>query len=77
MSQATATPAPVMPAGPLNEQEAELIDAYWRAANYVSVGQIYLLDNALVREPLRPTHVKARLLGHWGTTPASISSTPT
>src|SRR5215208_7966350 len=45
------------------------LDAYWRAANYLSVGQIYLLDNALLREPLRPAHVKPRLLGHWGTTP--------
>ncbi|HEY2797366.1 MAG TPA: phosphoketolase family protein [Thermoanaerobaculia bacterium] len=46
-----------------------LMDAYWRAANYLSVGQIYLLDNPLLREPLRPEHVKPRLLGHWGTTP--------
>jgi xylulose-5-phosphate/fructose-6-phosphate phosphoketolase len=45
------------------------IDAYWRAANYLSVGQIYLLDNPLLREPLRPDHIKRRLLGHWGTTP--------
>ena len=45
------------------------IDAYWRAANYLAVGQIYLLDNPLLREPLRPEHVKPRLLGHWGTTP--------
>ncbi len=45
------------------------IDAYWRAANYLSVGQIYLYDNPLLREPLRPAHIKARLLGHWGTTP--------
>jgi xylulose-5-phosphate/fructose-6-phosphate phosphoketolase len=45
------------------------IDAYWRAANYLSVGQIYLLDNPLLREPLRPDHIKPRLLGHWGTTP--------
>ncbi|TMR93880.1 phosphoketolase [Nonomuraea basaltis] len=45
------------------------IDAYWRAANYLSVGQIYLLDNPLLGEPLRPEHVKPRLLGHWGTTP--------
>jgi xylulose-5-phosphate/fructose-6-phosphate phosphoketolase len=45
------------------------LDAYWRAANYLSVGQIYLLDNPLLREPLRPEHVKPRLLGHWGTTP--------
>jgi xylulose-5-phosphate/fructose-6-phosphate phosphoketolase len=49
--------------------ELARIDAWWRAANYLSVGQIYLLDNPLLREPLRPEHVKARLLGHWGTTP--------
>jgi xylulose-5-phosphate/fructose-6-phosphate phosphoketolase len=49
--------------------ELELIDRYWRAANYLSVAQIYLLDNPLLREPLRPEHVKPRLLGHWGTTP--------
>ena len=46
-----------------------MLDAYWRAANYLSVGQIYLLDNPLLREPLRIEHVKPRLLGHWGTTP--------
>ncbi|HEY7592075.1 MAG TPA: phosphoketolase family protein [Actinophytocola sp.] len=45
------------------------VDAYWRAANYLSVGQIYLLDNPLLREPLRAEHIKPRLLGHWGTTP--------
>ncbi|GAA1442584.1 phosphoketolase family protein [Nocardiopsis tropica] len=45
------------------------MDAYWRAANYLSVGQIYLLDNPLLREELRPEHIKPRLLGHWGTTP--------
>jgi xylulose-5-phosphate/fructose-6-phosphate phosphoketolase len=52
-------------------QEAELglLDRYWRAANYLSVGQIYLLDNPLLRQPLRPEHTKPRLLGHWGTTP--------
>ncbi len=49
--------------------QLELIDAYWRAANYLSVGQIYLLDNPLLSEPLAPEHVKPRLLGHWGTTP--------
>ncbi|MGH8968700.1 MAG: phosphoketolase family protein [Actinomycetes bacterium] len=53
----------------LTEEELAGIDAYWRAANYLSVGQIYLLDNPLLREPLRPEHVKPRLLGHWGTTP--------
>src|SRR3954454_12197588 len=45
------------------------IDAYWRAANYLSVGQIYLLDTPLLREPLQLKHIKPRLLGHWGTTP--------
>jgi xylulose-5-phosphate/fructose-6-phosphate phosphoketolase len=45
------------------------MDAWWRAANYLSVGQIYLLDNPLLREPLQPRHVKPRLLGHWGTVP--------
>ena len=45
------------------------IDAYWRAANYLSVGQIYLFDNPLLKEPLRPEHIKPRLLGHWGTAP--------
>jgi xylulose-5-phosphate/fructose-6-phosphate phosphoketolase len=54
---------------PLAPEEARLVDAYWRAANYLSVGQIYLLDNPLLREPLRPEHTKPRLLGHWGTTP--------
>ena len=47
----------------------EAIDRYWRAANYLSVGQIYLLDNPLLREPLRAEHVKPRLLGHFGTVP--------
>jgi xylulose-5-phosphate/fructose-6-phosphate phosphoketolase len=56
-------------AGPLADDELEVIDAYWRAANYLSVGQIYLLDNPLLREPLRDEHVKPRLLGHFGTVP--------
>ena len=47
----------------------ETNEAYWRAANYLSVGPIYLLDTPLLREPLRPEHIKPRLLGHWGTTP--------
>ncbi len=54
---------------PLTEVHVKLIDAYWRAANYLSVGQIYLLDNPLLKEPLRLEHIKPRLLGHWGTTP--------
>src|ERR1700760_4211296 len=45
------------------------LNRYWQAADYLSVGQIYLLDNPLLREPLRPEHIKPRLLGHWGTTP--------
>lgn len=53
----------------LNPRELEKIDAYWRAANYLSVGQIYLRDNPLLREPLKLEHVKQVLLGHWGTTP--------
>jgi xylulose-5-phosphate/fructose-6-phosphate phosphoketolase len=54
---------------PLSGGELDLIDGYWRAANYLSVGQIYLRANPLLREPLRAEHVKPRLLGHWGTTP--------
>jgi xylulose-5-phosphate/fructose-6-phosphate phosphoketolase len=54
---------------PLSAEDLRHLDAYWRAANYLSVGQIYLLDNPLLREPLRIEHTKPRLLGHWGTTP--------
>jgi xylulose-5-phosphate/fructose-6-phosphate phosphoketolase len=56
-------------AGPLSDDALASLHAYWRAANYLSVGQIYLLDNPLLREPLTAEHVKPRLLGHWGTTP--------
>jgi xylulose-5-phosphate/fructose-6-phosphate phosphoketolase len=56
-------------ASALTEKERHLIDAYWRAANYLSVGQIYLYDNPLLKEPLTKDHIKPRLLGHWGTTP--------
>ena len=55
--------------GPLDRKQLEQLHAWWRAANYLSAGQIYLLDNPLLREPLRPDHIKPRLLGHWGTTP--------
>ncbi len=55
--------------GPLSGEELRKIDAYWRAANYLSVGQIYLYENAMLTEPLRIEHIKPRLLGHWGTTP--------
>ena len=54
---------------PLSHAELQVMDAWWRAANYLSVGQIYLLDNPLLREPLKLEHIKPRLLGHWGTTP--------
>nr|WP_073468646.1 phosphoketolase family protein [Rhizobacter sp. OV335] len=57
------------PAGPLSPEQLHRIDAWWRAANYLSVGQIYLRDNPLLDEPLALAHVKPRLLGHWGTTP--------
>jgi len=53
----------------LSQEQIAQLDAYWRAANYLTVGQIYLQDNPLLREPLRSEHIKARLLGHWGTSP--------
>ncbi len=56
-------------AGPLSREELATLDAYWRASNYLAVGQIYLLDNPLLREPLGIEHIKPRLLGHWGTSP--------
>ena len=56
-------------ANALSDQERALMDAYWRAANYLSVGQIYLYDNPLLKKPLAKEHIKPRLLGHWGTTP--------
>ncbi|HEV7680024.1 MAG TPA: phosphoketolase family protein [Candidatus Dormibacteraeota bacterium] len=65
----TTSPSPRRDAGPLSPDELRSIDAWWRAANYLSVGQIYLLDNPLLREPLRDEHVKPRLLGHFGTVP--------
>ena len=63
------TTASAVEAHPLTAEELRLIDAWWRAANYLSVGQIYLYDNPLLKEPLRLEHIKPRLLGHWGTTP--------
>src|SRR5512136_1908218 len=56
-------------ANALSDNERSKIDAYWRAANYLSVGQIYLYDNPLLKQPLSHEHIKPRLLGHWGTTP--------
>ena len=62
-------PDPASAPVPLPAAELALLDAWWRAANYLTIGQIYLQDNALLREPLRPEHIKPRLLGHWGTSP--------
>jgi xylulose-5-phosphate/fructose-6-phosphate phosphoketolase len=59
--------SPLMPA-PLSPDLLEKMDAYWRAANYLTVGQIYLQDNPLLETPLKLEHIKPRLLGHWGTT---------
>src|SRR5277367_3232635 len=67
LSQQTS-PSPITD-DPLPTEMLRKIDAYWRAANYLSVGQIYLYDNPLLREPLKPEHIKPMLLGHWGTTP--------
>jgi len=67
MNETATQSAPV--AGPLSTDALRRIDAWWRAANYLSVGQIFLLDNPLLKEPLRREHIKPRLLGHWGTTP--------
>ncbi len=64
-----STPGTKRPKAPLSSAVVQKIDAYWRAANYLSVGQIYLHDNPLLKEPLTLAHVKPRLLGHWGTTP--------
>src|SRR5438309_11919126 len=69
---AAASPSSARPARssePLSNEELRKMDAYWRAANYLSVGQIYLFANPLLREPLKIEHIKPRLLGHWGTTP--------
>src|SRR5262245_143318 len=61
--------APGAAGGPLDPELLGKIDAWWRAANYLSVGQTYLYDNPLLKEPLKKEHVKPRLVGHWGTTP--------
>ena len=64
-SHAPATPA----TGPLAPELLDRIHRYWQAANYLTIGQIYLQENSLLRDPLRPEHIKPRLLGHWGTSP--------
>src|SRR5262245_16540379 len=67
--RAQRTTHPTTKEAPLSRDELNKIDAYWRAANYLSVGQIYLYDNPLLKKPLSKEHIKPRLLGHWGTTP--------
>src|SRR5690349_1448729 len=62
-------PVPSPPDEALSPEDLKTIDAWWRAANYLSVGQIYLYDNPLLETPLQESHIKPRLLGHWGTTP--------
>ncbi len=64
-----ATPHAPLPRQPLADDELQAIDAYWRACNYLCAGMLYLRDNALLREPLTPAHIKNRLLGHWGSDP--------
>ena len=68
MAESASTPMPSH-ASTNSAAELALMDAWWRAANYLSIGQIYLLDNPLLKEPLELKHIKPRLLGHWGTTP--------
>src|SRR5207302_4985109 len=69
MPTSTPNARPAIHPNPLSDEELRKINAYWRAANYLSVGQIYLYDNPLLTQPLRHEHIKPRLLGHWGTTP--------
>ena len=66
--KATKT-SPKQPSKTLSQDHVRLMNAYWRAANYLSVGQIYLLDNPLLKAQLKSAHIKRRRLGHWGTTP--------
>jgi xylulose-5-phosphate/fructose-6-phosphate phosphoketolase len=61
--------SPAAAGGPLEAEVLGKLNAWWRAANYLSIGQIYLYDNPLLKKPLKKEHVKPRLLGHWGTTP--------
>ena len=60
----------------LSDAERKLINAYWRAANYLTLGQIYLLENPLLKERLTADHIKKRLLGHWGTSPGKFHVRP-
>src|SRR5689334_4412901 len=69
-NRAPAVPKEKKGEGPLADRELELMHAYWRACNYLAVGMIYLKDNPLLRKPLEADHIKKRLLGHWGASPA-------
>ena len=62
---------------PLTDAYLEKMNAYWRAANYLSAAQLYLLDNPLLREPLKPEHIKKKIVGHWGTVPGQNLYTAT
>ena len=73
--QAVKLSEPAKPSGPLPPALLDRMHRYWFAANYLCVGQIYLLDNPLLREPLRKENIKPRLLGHWGTSADQILST--
>ena len=66
---AFSSPAEAPVESPLSGDQLDRLQRYWQAANYLTVGQIYLRDNPLLHQPLRPEHVKPRLLGHWGTSP--------
>lgn len=68
-AQRSSSNSDTLPERPLSDGECQALDAYWRASNYLSVGQIYLMDNPLLAEPLQRHHIKPRLLGHWGTSP--------
>jgi len=70
VTELNQTVAVLDPVVPLTDKELELTHAYWRACNYLSVGMIYLQDNPLLKEPLKTEHIKRRLLGHWGASPA-------
>ena len=67
-------PAPAPTARPLSTEQLDLMQRYWEASNYLTIGQIYLRENPLLREPLSADHIKPRLLGHWGTSPGSTWS---
>ena len=67
--QSTAERKHYAMAAHINDEMLNKIDAYWRAANYLAAGQLYLLDNPLLKEPLKPEHIKKKIVGHWGTVP--------